>query len=89
VAGLTRLGSLAFTVVTVVGSAPQLLLYAYLGESAPRAAWLVLAATGVVAVGGGAVGLGLGWQRRRVRSAGSIDQRSGATPIEARRPSDC
>jgi uncharacterized membrane protein YdjX (TVP38/TMEM64 family) len=62
-AGLTRMGFGSFTAITVAGSAPQLLLYAYLGENAPRAAWLLLAGTGLIAVGGAAVAV-VRWRRR-------------------------
>lgn len=53
-AGLTRMDARRFLAASVVGMLPQTLLYAYLGEHAPRYLWLMCAAT-VVVLGGGAL----------------------------------
>lgn len=66
-AGLTRIGFGPFLAVTAVGSAPQALLYAYLGQRAPQAAWWLLAASVLVAAAVGAAAL-LRGRRRRVRA---------------------
>ena len=61
-AGITRVGFGTFLAATVLGAAPQSFLYAYLGQSAPRFAWALLAATVLV---GGAVAATACHRRRR------------------------
>jgi uncharacterized membrane protein YdjX (TVP38/TMEM64 family) len=73
-AGLTGVGFGPFVVATAVGSAPQTLLYAYLGRYAPQAAWLLLAATLLI---GGAVGMVLLVRRRQTVSGWLVPGRRG------------
>lgn len=49
-AGLTGMTFRTFMLVTLAGSAPQLLLYSYLGENATQYIWWLLGATVVVGV---------------------------------------
>lgn len=68
-AGLSRMGFATFSAVTLLGSAPQLLLYVLLGQRAPGTIWLLVAATvAVTAVAGG-----VGYLRSRRRPATTSD----------------
>jgi uncharacterized membrane protein YdjX (TVP38/TMEM64 family) len=68
-AGLTPITFGAFLLATAIGTTPQTFVYAYLGETAPDSARLLLIlSTGVLAV----VIAGAVWQSRR-RSAGVAD----------------
>lgn len=75
-AGLTGINFARFALVTVVGSAPQTLLYAYLGQTAPRYAWVPLLGTLVIGCGVGAAVL-VRWRlarnRARIGSAAASD----------------
>jgi uncharacterized membrane protein YdjX (TVP38/TMEM64 family) len=65
--GLTGIGYGRFALVTVVGSAPQTFLYAYLGQAAPTYAWVPLLATVVVGCGVGVMVL-IRWRLARARA---------------------
>jgi uncharacterized membrane protein YdjX (TVP38/TMEM64 family) len=65
-AGLTRMRFGRFAAVTIIGAAPQAVLYAYLGGAAPQYTWALLAMTAVVI---GAVAV-MALVRRRKRSRG-------------------
>lgn len=63
-AGLTGIGYGRFILATLAGTAPQTLLYAYLGQNAPQYAWMLLLASGLTITSVFAVSL-LRWRKRR------------------------
>ena len=62
--GVTGMRYSRFILATVIGVMPQTLLYAYLGQSAPQYAWMLLLASGLTIVSTGAVTL-VRWRRQR------------------------
>jgi uncharacterized membrane protein YdjX (TVP38/TMEM64 family) len=71
-AGLTRMGFWRFAAATVIGTAPQAFIYAYLGQNAARYAWWILGVTLAVAFGLG--GLALIRRRRRTDRDRAVPQ---------------
>lgn len=77
-AGLTGIGFWRFALATAIGSAPQTFIYAYLGQTAPEYASLMLAGTIAGMIVLGLVLLIRGWRRRRSHPAPKASQRESA-----------
>jgi len=84
-AGLTGIRFWPFMAATAVGSAPQALLYVYLGRNAAGSAWWLLALTAVLA----AAGLFAQWRRRRTagRPPAPLRTNPGGSRVSSREPS--
>jgi uncharacterized membrane protein YdjX (TVP38/TMEM64 family) len=80
-AGLSRMGFWTFMASTIIGTAPQTLLYAYLGQNAPQYIWVLLLVSVAVVAGFAATGL---VRRRRGTCAGRLHTRSDASVCGAR-----
>jgi uncharacterized membrane protein YdjX (TVP38/TMEM64 family) len=79
-AGLTRIGFGRFIVATTIGTAPQALVYVYLGQKAPQYAWVLMVVAALATVGFvGALLL----QRRRSRDRGAEAIAVHAAPVRA------
>lgn len=83
--GLTGMGYGRFIVATVLGTLPQTLLYAYLGQNAPQYAWMLLLASGLTVTSTVAVSL-VRWRRRRASAAPSRAREGTRTARPVLRP---